>query len=325
MAQAVQRQQCPERLMALAAELGIVRVAVVAANSAVALESARLAAEAGLVDPVLVGDPAVIRRTADEIGWDLAGRQIVAAGDEAEAARLAVRLARTGAVAALMKGHLHTDVLMHAVLDRDKGLRTGRRLTHAFHMTVPGGGCDLIITDAAINVAPSVEAKLDIIRNAVDVAHRLGREEPSVAVLSCTEEVSERIPSTMEAAEVVRRCERGAVPGARVFGPVALDLAISVEAARIKGHRHPCAGTADILLVPSIETGNALFKMMVHYLDAIAAGVVLGASVPIVLTSRADPPAARVAAAAIANIMAQPPPSGRPHTPTRQGRETNLA
>lgn len=294
---------CPARLMARSAALEPVPTAVVAAGSPVALESARRAADLGLIEPVLVGDPAAIADSARRIGWTLHGACVVPARDDAAAARIAVALARSGDVGALMKGHIHTDTLMLAALDPKSGLRTGRRFTHAFHMTLPGSSRELVITDAAINVAPSLNTQLDIIRNAVELWRLVGGSDPRVALLSCTEEVTERVPSSLDADRLTRLC-RTEVPGATVFGPLALDLAVSAEAARIKNLTHPCAGAADILVVPNIETGNALFKALVHFMDAVAAGIVLGASVPIVLTSRADPPAARIAAAAIAQIVA---------------------
>lgn len=295
---------CPQYLLDHARRREPLPVAVAAANSPVALESARRAKAAGVMIPVLVGDPDTIHGLADQIGWMVDHIRIVPAADEAEAATLAVALARNGEVGAVMKGHLHTDTLMLAALDRKTGLRAGRRFTHAFHLTVPGWTGWMILTDCAVNIAPDIDTKLDIIRNAVGLAQALGTAEPRVAVLSCTEEVTARVPSSMDAAELTRRCAAGAVKGAHVFGPLAFDLAMSEEAARIKGvDNNPVIGRADVLVVPSIDAGNALFKTMVHFLHATAAGVVLGASVPILLTSRADPPEARIASAAIARLL----------------------
>ncbi len=291
---------CPPSLVTDLADAQPQPMAVVAANSAVVLESAWMALRHGLVEPVLVGDPARIKGIADEIGWTLAGCRIVPAEDDAAAARTSVALARRGEVAALMKGHIHTDMLMRAVLDKREGLRTGRRMTHVFHMSVPYSTRELIISDAAINVAPDIEMKLDIVRNAVGLAHALGNPHPRVALLSATEEPSEKMPSSMEAAAVVRRLEAEGLPDCDVYGPLAIDNAVSPVAARLKSIEHPVAGNADILVVPNIETGNALFKMMVYFIGATAAGIAVGATVPIVLTSRADPPEARVAAAALA-------------------------
>ncbi|HSV28962.1 MAG TPA: bifunctional enoyl-CoA hydratase/phosphate acetyltransferase [Candidatus Omnitrophota bacterium] len=294
----------PESLVAKARELGRLPIAVAAAGSAFALEGARRAYEQGIADPVLVGDPATIERIAREIRWPIEGIRIVAADDDEDAAQRAVALARSGECGAMMKGHLHTDVLMLAALDKKAGLRTGRRFSHAFHMTVPNWQRSLFLSDCAVNISPNVDTKLDIVRNLVDLIHALGNDAPKIALLSATEEVTERIQSSMDAAEVTRRCAEGAVTGATVFGPLAFDVAMSEEAARIKGIDNPVAGHADALVVADIDSGNALFKMMVHFMGATAAGVVLGALVPIVLTSRSDPPQARLTSTAIARLLA---------------------
>ncbi|MGE5506071.1 MAG: bifunctional enoyl-CoA hydratase/phosphate acetyltransferase [Actinomycetota bacterium] len=288
-------------LVERARQLGPVPTAVAAAGSPLALEGARLAADEGLIEPFLVGDVDAITESARSIDWDLGEVWVVPAASDRDAARIAVGLARDGVCGAVMKGHLHTDVLMLAALDKTRGLRAGRRFTHAFHLTVPGRG-PLLLSDAAVNVHPNVETKVDIVRNLVDLAHATGIAEPKVAILSSTEEVSERIRSSVDAAEVTARC--AGIDGALVFGPLAFDVAVSEEAARIKGVRHPVAGHADALVVPDIDAGNALFKMMVHFMGALAAGVVLGGLVPICLTSRADSPAARLTSAALARLMA---------------------
>jgi len=279
--------------------------AVAGAGGRLALESARRATEAGLIEPCLVGDPDAITAAASGIGWDLAPYRCVYAEDETKAAEAAVALARGNEVAALMKGQVHTDALMRAVVDRENGLRAGRRMSHIFYMTAPDRQGALTITDAAVNVAPDAAVKLDIINNAVDLLHALGTPEPKIAVLSATDTPIAAMPSSLEAAEVVRRAVQGAVTGAVVDGPFALDLAISPEAATVKGVDSPVAGQADILLVPNIETGNALYKAMVYFMSATAAGLVMGAKVPIILTSRADPPEARLTAAALAAIVAR--------------------
>ena len=203
-----------------------------------------------------------------------------------------------------MKGYVHTDALMKAVLNRRNGLLIGRRLSHVFHMTVPNSERVLMITDGAINVAPNTMTKVDIVNNAVQLCHALGNAMPRVAVLSGTETVIKSMPSSVDAAEVVKLANNGAVTGAIVDGPFAFVNAVSLEAAEIKGITSPVAGKADILIVPNIETGNGLFKMMVYFMSGLAAGVVMGAKVPIVLTSRADPPEARFAATAIAVLAA---------------------
>lgn len=280
-------------------------MAVAGAGGLLALESARRAAEAGLIEPCLVGDLDDISAIAREIGWDLAGVRQVAAASDAKAAEAAVALARGGEVAALMKGQIHTDTLMRAVVNRERGLRAGRRMSHVFYMTAPGREGALTITDAAVNVAPDPAAKIDILNNAVDLLHALGTPTPKVAVLSATDTPIPAMPTSMDAAEIVRRAAQGEVRNALVDGPFALDIAVSAEAARVKKVDSPVAGAADILLVPNIETGNALYKALVYYISATAAGLVMGARVPIVLTSRADPPEARLAAAALAAIAAR--------------------
>jgi len=296
--------EIPPYLLEKTRELETVRMAVAGADNVVAMESARQAADAGLIEPVLIGDAEEIRAIAKAMDWDISRFQIVDAGGETKAPAAAVALARGGDVTALMKGHVHTDSLMKAVVSRDEGLRTDRRLSHVFHMTVPGSDRVLLITDGAVNVAPSVGTKLDIANNAVELSHALGNKMPHVAVLSGTESVINSMPSSIEAAEVVKRANNGEVLGAHIDGPFAFDNAISPDAAKLKGIDSPVAGNADILLVPNIETGNGLFKMMVYFMSGLAAGVVMGARVPIVLTSRADPPEARFAAAAIAAVAA---------------------
>ncbi|WP_026261700.1 bifunctional enoyl-CoA hydratase/phosphate acetyltransferase [Kiloniella laminariae] len=296
--------ECPTRLMSTAAAHGPVRTAIVNAVSPIAMESAFLAAQARLIEPILIGNKETVRTLAAGFDWDINHLEIHHAPDEQTAAVSAVELARNGMVDALMKGQIHTDVFMKAIIDRSKGLRREGRLSHAFYMSVPDSDRIVVITDAAINIAPDLETKKSIILNAVKMLHSLGNKHPKVAVLSASEEENPRIPSSMEAAELTRWA-KASITHADVFGPMALDNAISPEAARIKGIDNAVAGQADILVVPNIETGNALFKQLVYCDSACAAGIVLGASVPIVLTSRADPPAARLASMAIATIVAQ--------------------
>jgi phosphate acetyltransferase len=296
--------ECPGDLLERGRAGSPTPMAVAGAAGELALESARRATEAGLIEPVLVGEALRIADLARSIDWDIAGLRVVAAEDDAATAETAVALARGNEVAAVMKGQIPTDVLMRAVVNRDTGLRTGRRLSHVFHMTAPGRAGALTITDAAVNVAPDVETRLHITRNAVALLHALGNPQPKVAMLSATEHASAAMPSSLEAAEIVERAA-DEVEGALVEGPFALDLAVSPASAAVKGVDSPVAGRAEILVVPNIETGNALFKAMVYFLSATAAGLVLGAKVPIVLTSRADPPEARLAAAALAAIVAR--------------------
>jgi phosphotransacetylase len=302
--------EIPPYLIARAKDVPKCAMAVAGADHSVALESIRRAAEADLVAPVLVGDPAAIRRIARDLGWDVSGARIVPAKDESHAAETAAALARGGEVATIMKGHVHTDALMRAVLRREAGLRTERRISHIFHMTVPGSDRVLCITDGAVNVAPTVDDKMHIVQNAIDMMRALGTPSPKVAVLSGAETVNPSMPSSVDAAEIVRRANNGEISGGLVDGPFGFDNAVSPEAARIKDIDSPVAGRADILLVPNLESGNFLFKQMVYFMSAVAAGVVMGAKVPIVLTSRADPPEARFAAATIAAIVAAQPKSG---------------
>jgi phosphate acetyltransferase len=215
-----------------------------------------------------------------------------------------VQLASANEVQALMKGQLHTDTIMKAVVARNAGLRTDRRISHVFHMTVPGSDKALMITDGAVNVAPDERTLMSIVMNAVDLAHALGYARPKVAMLSGSESVIDGMPSTLLARKIAERAQAGEIEAADVDGPFAFDNAVSPEAAKLKGIGGAVAGQADILAVPNIEMGNGLFKMLVYFRSALAAGVVLGARVPIVLTSRADPPEARLAASAIAQIRA---------------------
>ncbi len=280
-------------------------MAVVGAGHPLVMDSARRATEGGFIEPVLVGEADGINEIARQIGWDISGIRLVPADGERQAAEIAASLARGGEVAALMKGHVHTDTLMRAILTRSAGLRTDRRVSHIFHMTLPGRDRVIHITDAAVNVQPGVAEKLDIVFNAVDLAQSLGMETPKVAMLSGAETVNPAMPSSVEADEVVRLANNGAVKGAIVDGPFGFDNAVSPEAALIKGVDSPVAGQADILVVPNLESGNFLFKQMVYFMSATAAGIVMGAKVPVVLTSRADPSEARLAAAAIASIIGE--------------------
>jgi len=295
--------ECPSELLRMAQALPPVPTAIANAGAALPLESARLAQEAGLIEPLLVGVPRAIAQAAEKISWNINRLRIIAADGEEAAACAAASLCRDGEAGALMKGQLHTDAFMLGILRRDSGLRTTRRLTHVFHMTIPGSSRALLITDAAVNVAPDVNTRVQALRNAVDLARALGMEKPRVAVLSATEDVTDRMPSSVDAAEIAERARRE-VHDALICGPLAFDNALSPAAAALKGIDDPVAGNADILIVPNIETGNALFKMMVYFMSACAAGIVLGAKVPAILTSRADPPEARLASAAIASILA---------------------
>ncbi len=279
---------------------------LVGAGGTVALEGARRAHDAGLITPTLVGRADIVRGLAAAIGWDISGLRLVPADDDDEAAATSVSLVRAGEAAALMKGHLHTDVLLRAVLDKAHGLRAGRRLTHVFHMTFDARFKPLLITDAAVNVAPDHRTLCDIVLNAADLARGLGEVCPRIAMISGTEEVTASMPSSGRAGQVVDELRTVLHGQAELDGPLALDNAVSVDAARMKGIGGNVAGQADVLVVPNIETGNALFKAMVFFQGAVAAGIVLGAHVPIMLNSRSDPPDARLVSAALASLYATP-------------------
>jgi len=262
------------------------------------------AAKAGLIAPILVGPAARIREIAAKAGLDIAGYPIVDAAFSEESAERAVAEVRGARAEALMKGSLHTDELMGAVVRRDTGLRTARRISHCFIMDVPGHSDVLIITDAAVNIAPTLKEKVDIVQNAIDFARDLGAKDVRVAILSAMETVNPDVPSTIDAAALCKMADRKQITGAVLDGPLALDNAISPEAARIKKIDSPVAGRANVLVVPDLEAGNMLAKSLTFLAGADAAGIVLGARVPIILTSRADSLMARLASCAVAALVA---------------------
>ncbi len=278
--------------------------AVVHPCDAPSLAGAMQAAGAGLIAPVLVGPPARIRAAAEAARIDISAVPLVETPHSHASAERAVALVREGAAAALMKGSLHTDELMAAVVAKEGGLRTGRRLSHVFVMDVPTYAKLLLITDAAVNILPSLEGKADIVANAIDLARALGVARPKVAILSAVETVTGKIPSTIEAAALCKMADRGQIQGGLLDGPLAFDNAISREAARTKGIVSEVAGDADILLVPDMEAGNMLAKTLTFLGGADAGGVVMGARVPIILTSRADSVEARLASCAVAVLDA---------------------
>jgi phosphate acetyltransferase len=269
------------------------------------LQGALEAAQLGLIAPILVGPQERIKATARDHGLSISDFQIVDAPYSAAAAAAAVQLVREGKAEALMKGSLHTDELMGAVVKRDSGMRTARRISHCFIMAVPGHEDALIITDAAVNIAPTLEDKVDIVQNAIDLAHALQMPEVRVAILSATESVNPKVPSTIEAAALCKMVDRGQITGAVVDGPLALDNAINPEAAQIKKIKSPVAGRANVLVAPDLEAGNMLAKSLSFLAGADAAGIVLGARVPIILTSRADSVLTRNASCAVAVLLAK--------------------
>ena len=288
------------KLLERCAPLPPLRTALVCPHEATALEGALDAAAEGLIEPVLVGEPETIRKVAGESGQSIEGLEIVEAEGEAGAAHRAVDLAADGDVAALMKGYVHSDTYLAAVIRKERGLRTDRRTSHCFVMDVPDFPRPVIITDAALNVAPSVEHRVAIARNAILLGRAIGIETPKVAVLSATETPSDAIPSSHDARAIAEATYEGGI----VDGPFALDNAVSVEAAKLKGIESPVAGLADILVVPTVEAGNIFFKALTFMGGAETAGLVVGAKVPVILTSRADSAEARIASCALAVLMA---------------------
>ena len=281
-----------------------VRAAVVHPCSKSAILGAIEVRDEGLLDPILIGPGAKIRAAAAEAGVSLDGFRIEETEHSHAAAARAVELAACGNVQVLVKGSLHSDELLAAVVSKSGGLRTERRISHVYAMDVPAYRKPVIVTDAAINIAPTLEHKRDICQNAVDLMRLLGRDQPKVAVLAAVETVNATMPATLDAAALTVMAARGQITGALVDGPLAFDNAISPEAVATKGIVSQVAGEADILLVPDLEAGNMLAKQLIYFAGATAAGLVLGARVPIVLTSRADPLSARIASAALAKLVA---------------------
>src|SRR5215469_16131494 len=294
-----------DRLVRAAQGLPPVKTAVAHPCDQISIEGVVEAAELGLLDPILVGPPARIRDAAKQAEADISRIPLVESAHSHDSAAQAVDLVRQGKAEALAKGSLHTDELMSAVVARDTGIRTARRISHCFVMDVPGHKDPLIISDAAINIAPSLADKVDIVQNAIDLGHALGFPEVRVAIMSAMETVNPAVPSTIEAAALCKMAERGQITGGILDGPLALDNAINEEAAAIKHIVSPVAGRANVLVVPDLEAGNMLAKSLSFLAGAAAAGVVLGARVPIILTSRADSVITRLASCAVASLVAE--------------------
>jgi phosphate acetyltransferase len=298
------RHERYEQLIAAAQKEAAIKVAVVHPCDESSMRGVAEAMRLRLIEPILVGPVERMRRVANEVGFDIGGVELVDAEHSHASAAKAVELVRAGKVEALMKGSLHTDELMGAVVSGADGIRTARRISHCFIMDVPGHPNPLIITDAAVNIAPDLDTKVDIIQNAIDLAHAMGNEQVRVAILSAMETVTTKVPSTIEAAALCKMAERGQITGAVLDGPLALDNAISPEAAAIKKIASPVAGRANILVVPDLEAGNMLAKSLSFLAKADAAGIVLGARVPIILTSRADSLVSRLASCAVVVMVA---------------------
>ena len=298
------RHEKYDRLIAKARDIPAIPTAVAHPCDETSLKGALDAAAAGMILPILVGPEGKIRGVAEKLGVDIGAAEIVDVPHSHAAAAKAVELVRAGSAELIMKGSLHTDELLGEVTRRETGLRTERRISHVFVMDVPTYPKTLFITDAAVNIFPDLEAKRDIVQNAIDLHVGLGLGAPKVAILSAVETVTPKIPSTIDAAALCKMADRGQIVGAELDGPLAFDNAISPEAARIKGIRSAVAGQAQILVVPDLEAGNMLAKNLTFLSNADAAGIVLGARVPIILTSRADDVRTRMASCAVAALYA---------------------
>ena len=293
-----------ERLLERCTTIEAVPTAVAHPCEESALTGAVEAAEAGLISPILVGPTAKIEETAKSAKVELGNLEIVDAAHSIDSAKKAVELVKAGRAEVLMKGSLHSDELLSAIVSRDGGLRTGRRISHVFVMDVPTYHKVLIVTDAAINIAPTLEDKVDIVQNAIDLAISLGLEKPKVAILAAVEVVNSKMPATLDAAALCKMAERGQIKGGILDGPLAFDNAISSQAAQTKGIKSAVAGDPDILLAPDLEAGNILAKQLSFLANADSAGMVLGAKVPVILTSRADSVRSRIASCAVAKLVA---------------------
>ena len=292
---------CPENILKIAKTKGPVKVVIVNAGKPIAIESAKQAVDENLIEPIFVGNKSIIEKLAADINWNLSKYEIIDEAIENNTALIAAKLASEEKVRIIVKGHIHTDILMKAVLKRDLNLIGKKRLSHVWHMTLGLNDKPFIITDGALNVLPKLETKIHILKNSIDFAKRIGIIRPKVAVLSATEEVIESVPSSIDAKELTERAQSEGIE-ADVFGPMAFDNSVSEDAAKIKGIKNAVAGKTDILLVPNVEAGNGLVKMMIYFMGACAAGVVIGGKVPVVITSRADSAPARLASIAAAIV-----------------------
>ena len=292
---------CPNNLINVAKKAGVINAAIVNAGQIFPMESVHKAVQHNLINPIFIGDKNEINKHAEKLGWNISKYKIIDEKDENSTAPIAAKLASEGKVKILVKGHIHTDILLKAVLKRDLNLIGKRRLSHVWHMTLGTDDKPIIITDGVVNVLPKLEVKMHILRNAVDFANKIGISRPKVSVLSATEEVLDSVPSSIEADLITKRAKKENI-NADVFGPLAFDNSISKKSASLKKIKSEVAGSADILLVPNVETGNALVKMMIYFMGACAAGVVLGGKTPVVITSRSDESEARHASIAAAVV-----------------------
>jgi len=292
---------CPNNLINVAKKTGVVAAAIVNAGEIFPMESVHKAVQHNLIIPTFIGDENEIKKYADKLKWDISKYKIINEKNENNTAPIAAKLASEDKVKIIVKGHIHTDVLMKAVLKRDLNLIGKKRLSHVWHMTLDKNDKPFIITDGVVNVLPKLEVKMHILRNAVDFANKIGISRPKVAVLSATEEILESVPSSIEADKITKRAKEENI-NADVFGPLAFDNSVSKKSAAIKKIKNDVSGNTDILLVPNVEAGNALVKMMIYFMGACAAGVVLGGKAPVVITSRSDEAEARLASIAAAVV-----------------------
>ena len=292
---------CPNNLLDFAHKKKGIKVAIVNSGKPLPMLSAQDAVNENLIDPIFIGDKKEILKCAEDIKWDISEYEIIDEPIENKTAKVAARLASEEKIKIIVKGHIHTDILMKEVLKREYNLLGKKRLSHIWHMSINKDDKPLIITDGALNVQPNVKTKMHILKNVVNFSKRIGISRPKVAILSATEEVLESVPSSIDAAELTKLVEKENLD-ADVFGPLAFDNSISKKSAAIKGIKNIVAGDADVLLVPSVETGNSLVKMMIYFMGACAAGVVVGGKVPVVITSRSDEAQARLASIAAAVV-----------------------
>ena len=292
---------CPNNLLDVAHKKKGVKVAVVNAGKPLPMLSIQDAVKENLIEPIFIGDKKEILKCADDLQWDISQYEIIDEPIENNTAKIAAKLASEDKVKIIVKGHIHTDILMKEVLKREYNLLGKTRLSHIWHMTIEKDDKPLIITDGALNVLPNIKTKMHILKNVINFSHRIGTLRPKVAVLSATEEVLDSVPSSLDAAELTKLAKDENLE-ADVFGPLAFDNSISKKSSAIKGIKNIVAGEADVLLVPSVETGNGLVKMMIYFMGACAAGVVVGGKVPVVITSRSDEAQARLASIAAAVV-----------------------
>ena len=292
---------CPNNLLDVAHQKKSVVVGIVNAGKPLPMLSVMDAVKENLIIPIFIGDKKEIEKCANDLKFDISKYEIVHESDENSTAKIAAQLASKGKIRIIVKGHIHTDVLMKEVLKRDYNLLGKTRLSHIWHMTLVKDDRPIIITDGALNVLPNVKTKMHILKNVVNFCNRIGIKRPKVAVLSATEEVLESVQSSLDAKKITESAEKENI-SADVFGPLAFDNSVSKKSAAIKGIKNSVAGQADVLLVPSVETGNALVKMMIYFMGACAAGVVIGGKVPVVITSRSDDAPARLASIAAAVV-----------------------